>query len=136
MYYSSVGQFGVYGSWGALEFHNQDTSTAPKYLALMKFIKCSSIITGRNEDSENTARFTVFPNPSNGNNLNIKLKEPLDHSGQIQIRITDLLGRPMYENSNLKGNDISIENLSLNKGLYMIFIQTGASRHYSELLVN
>ena len=33
-----VGRYDKYGSWGALEYQNQDPSTAPKYLGLMDFI--------------------------------------------------------------------------------------------------
>ena len=33
-----VSPFTKYGSWGALEYQNQDLSTAPKYLGLMEFI--------------------------------------------------------------------------------------------------
>ena len=33
-----VSKFRKYGSWGALEYQNQDINTAPKYLGLMDFI--------------------------------------------------------------------------------------------------
>ena len=36
MHYASVGQYGRYGSWGALE--NMGLQTSPKYDALIRFI--------------------------------------------------------------------------------------------------
>ena len=38
MHYYDVGLFTKYGSWGALEYQNQNPSTAPKYLGIMDFI--------------------------------------------------------------------------------------------------
>jgi hypothetical protein len=36
-FFTSVGRYGRYGSWGHLEAFNQDPSTAPKYLAIQKW---------------------------------------------------------------------------------------------------
>ena len=37
-HFVDVGAYSKYGSWGALEYQNQDPNTAPKYLGLMDFI--------------------------------------------------------------------------------------------------
>ena len=36
-FFTSVGRYGRYGSWGHLEAYNQDPATAPKYLAALKW---------------------------------------------------------------------------------------------------
>ena len=36
-FFTSVGRYGRYGSWGHLETYNQDPATAPKYLAALKW---------------------------------------------------------------------------------------------------
>ena len=36
-FFTSVGRYGRYGSWGHLEAYNQDPSTAPKYQAALKW---------------------------------------------------------------------------------------------------
>jgi hypothetical protein len=37
IHYSNVTAYTKYGSWGALEYEDQDPATAPKYQALMTF---------------------------------------------------------------------------------------------------
>jgi hypothetical protein len=37
--FSSTGKFSKWGSWGLMEFHNQPTSKAPKYEAVLDFLK-------------------------------------------------------------------------------------------------
>ena len=46
MHYNSCGMFGTAGSWGALEYYNQDTSAAPKYLALKQYLATKVLATG------------------------------------------------------------------------------------------
>ena len=36
--FSSTGRYSKWGSWGVLEYHDQDPATAPKYQALIEFI--------------------------------------------------------------------------------------------------
>jgi hypothetical protein len=38
MYFSHTGVYGKWGSWGALEYQNQDRATAPKWQALLDYI--------------------------------------------------------------------------------------------------
>jgi hypothetical protein len=37
VHYSDMGAYAQYGSFGALEFQDQDPATSPKYTALMTF---------------------------------------------------------------------------------------------------
>ena len=37
-----VGEYGVYGQWGALEYQDQDPASSPKYTALVNWIKANS----------------------------------------------------------------------------------------------
>ena len=40
MQFNSVGAFSKFGSWGLLEYQDQDINTAPKYLAVKKYAEC------------------------------------------------------------------------------------------------
>lgn len=44
-HFTDVSRYTKHGSWGALEYQNQDLTTAPKYLALMDLIDKNQAIT-------------------------------------------------------------------------------------------
>jgi len=47
MLYSSCGVYANYGSWGLIEYYNQDVNTAPKYLAVKNFLSGTNVaVTG------------------------------------------------------------------------------------------
>ncbi len=37
-YYTAIGTYSMWGSWGALEYHDQDWATAPKFLGIIDYI--------------------------------------------------------------------------------------------------
>ncbi len=57
-----------YGSWGLLEYMNQDTNLipAPKYAALLENLACQNFSTGISDMVVYEETITLYPNPSKG----------------------------------------------------------------------
>jgi len=81
---------------------------------LVNYLNNSSI----NDDYQNT--FLVYPNPTS-DQLHIKLNKPSDIQG---IRIIDMMGRVILTLNNPLTSDMHIDVAHLNKGLYILEIQT------------
>ena len=82
----------------------------------------------------NTASFTVYPNPANGN-LNITWAA--QSTGNGTVTISDVSGRTVYKSSIEMGaaNQARLDISTLKAGVYMISIQSGNGYYCSKLVV-
>lgn len=117
MHFSFIGPRSArYGSWGILEFPNQDTTIipAPKYKAIMDNIADCSI---QPTSLENTAPYniTVFPNPFRSQ-IQIKLND-----SPIRAELYDIEGRLIRNKS---GNIETLSFPDITPGMYILKIFT------------
>ena len=89
-----AGRSAQYGSWGLLEFMDQDTSVipAPKYQAVLENSNydCQSVVSGFGDHSK-PGQFLVFPNPAQET---LRWQLPADHLIR-EVRVLDIHGRTM-----------------------------------------
>lgn len=71
---------------------------------------------------------SLYPNPSNGH-LNIKTTK------ELQLKITDTLGRIVISNQTVNDNDI-LDLSELNSGIYFIAISNGNEKGVQKLILN
>lgn len=86
-----------------------------------------------NYQPESQDIFQIYPNPTNGK-LNIQLFENVEEI--IKINITDLAGKQYFSRKVNPGNQkfISIEDLNIPAGIYLINIKTNLE-YYSQKLI-
>ena len=69
---------------------------------------------------------TIAPNPIKNENLSFKLKK-YTTSGNIAVKITDILGRILYSSSNVQNSNgemnIPLERINLKKGMYILKVK-------------
>jgi hypothetical protein len=89
----------------------------------MDNIGISNYATGVTPILKGNSVFVVYPNPSNGNNLSIKISDNLVE--QNEIHITDLTGKVLYattaKNIVNNGGAIALNN-SLTNGIYLVSV--------------
>jgi hypothetical protein len=77
---------------------------------------------------------SIFPNPGNGRNLTIVLKNAVDSESNVVI--TDVLGKVLLnQNFAAKGNSISLDS-DLPMGVYQVKIQNGGKTSVQKIVVN
>lgn len=70
--------------------------------------------------SENVS---VYPNPSDGQQISLEFTEGLHAAGTLEVNITDVYGRRVYTAAvNMTGNRININHLALSGGLYLLTV--------------
>jgi beta-glucanase (GH16 family) len=75
----------------------------------------------------------IYPNPTSGGSLNIELGES---AAKVEVCIAATDGKVVYTNTfSNAGNKISISNLNLNAGIYIVNIKRGSSITHHKLLV-
>ncbi|MDG2331940.1 MAG: PQQ-dependent sugar dehydrogenase [Flavobacteriales bacterium] len=74
-----------------------------------------------NEINENMKlnKFSVYPNPFN-NNVTIRISE--DYLGEFDVLIYDVAGQLVYSDLKFKGQELILNSLSWEKGLYLLKI--------------
>ncbi len=90
-------------------------------------------------DIDDVFRFSFYPNPITGNEtLSIHLdKHP---GGAVEVIICDLTGKQFFNRAVMpehpdQPNEIEIENLNLDSGIYLIKVQSGYTPFIKKLLV-
>ncbi|MCX8081073.1 MAG: T9SS type A sorting domain-containing protein, partial [Bacteroidia bacterium] len=76
----------------------------------------------------------IFPNPSNGN---ITLNIGLDNFRNINISVTNLLGKEVYRTSleNYLTGMHTLDLSALNSGVYFLSIQSGENTHTEKIII-
>ena len=90
---------------------------------------CADLI----EDPLNEKGIRISPNPSTGE-LTIQLPE--SPSGKINLRIVDLAGKIVYEESPLRSPNMVIDLSYLSNGAYMLFLENGGVRIHEKIIVS
>ena len=120
------------------QFGVQDLFCADDKIFLVEYHSQTSILT--NTDLITDVRFvvydktiTIYPNPAN-REFNIKLNSELPLV--TEIAIFDINGRKIFENKYYQTNEIKIDNLHLEKGLFFVKIKTGDFVKTKKLIIN
>jgi hypothetical protein len=88
-------------------------------------------ITGIDENSTSTGKLKIFPNPANGNSLDIELPEGSDPD-DVGISIYSVVGQRVVESSFNKTIDIS----TLTRGMYIVrLVDAGSQKQYTAKLI-
>ncbi len=88
------------------------------------------------EDYDLSENINLYPNPSNGN-FNIFVQLP--SKANVEVRITDIAGRIIYNKAyaNVEKelvNEIDLENP--NAGLYFVTVKIGKKSYYRKMVIN
>jgi hypothetical protein len=103
---------------------NYGAGTNLSCLGLTEMIKrgCGSVIAGIEQLSKNNFFFNLYPNPSDGSNINIDFQAPINTNAQLIIY--DMMGRIVYTNNLNDRNEInsaySLDVSNLASGVYMV----------------
>jgi hypothetical protein len=66
----------------------------------------------------------IYPNPSNGKDLNITMDQLF--SGELYVNLTDLQGKNIFtSNVQVNSNPIQLNNLQLESGMYVLTVCSG-----------
>jgi len=96
-------------------------------------INWSTLISGLNKNHQPQTDFTFYPNPLQGNELTIKTGT---NSNGFNVNITDLTGRSVFSvNVQALENKITVPDLSLKKGAYILTVENKFSSKSKMLLV-
>jgi len=102
----------------------QSSSNATTCSGLLTMVpeNSSSCTMGINKYLANNFFFNLYPNPSDGSNININFQAPTNT--QAQIIVYDMMGRAVYSNDIKNRNDInstySLDVSNLSQGMYMV----------------
>lgn len=83
------------------------------------FIKVGSIITGQNEQNNQLANMSVYPNPAS-NNLHIDFGKTVD---KADISVCDLQGRVLIQKSVQNANMDNLDISNLSKGMFTLKVR-------------
>ncbi|MEO7990452.1 MAG: T9SS type A sorting domain-containing protein, partial [Chryseolinea sp.] len=89
------------------------------------------------EESDITLSFQLYPNPTETNNINLKIRK--DNDLPVQVRIMDLNGREVITKmveANFSDDVKLITNKELSAGLYLIELSQGHRREVKRLIIN
>ena len=76
----------------------------------------------------------VYPNPFTGNELSIQLSSTI--TGKVNVQLFDILGKNVFtESKTAAGNNITLENLNLNSGVYLLKVSTEKGQSYVKKIV-
>ncbi len=102
--------------------------------------KYFQIITADCHNTVSPFAMSIYPNPNQGNYLNVHLTG-LQNNAAIQIRVIDMLGRQVMPSSNVAADEngslatqLDLNN-TLAKGMYLIVIQTDGGSQMSKSFV-
>lgn len=96
-----------------------------------------TMTTSINDLNKEKSNLSIFPNPMNGNLLNLDLTD--EYIGPITINIFNIAGRSVYVNNQIKRKKetvISIDDLNLSSGFYILKIELGKNSFSRKLIVN
>ena len=123
----------MFGSVAVPEEHNNDHWINADWFGTVKLLEAPNVIkTG--SSSHGGLRFQVFPNPAK-NYFQIKTGDAI--TGQVGIRLYNLLGQEVYHNTQKSSHRDS--NLffthNLNTGIYFVEIAYNNQRYYRKVLL-
>ncbi len=129
-----------YGSWGHLENMEQIGSVsnymtiAPKYQALLdaNSAKTSGLPTEISQNKLNTGEMMLYPNPAS-DVLNLDFGQKIEN---VDISVYDMQGRRVITKS---VNNTNVDNLNiskLNKGVYILRVNTGTEPQILKFVKN
>ncbi len=126
--YSSMVTPSKWGSWGLLEYHNQDTTTAPKYRAAIDFIRRSrTAVTGR--ETSLPESFQLLQNSPNPFNPVTSIQYSVVGNQFVSLRVYDVLGREVATLVNEKKPAgvyrVSFDAENLPSGVYLYRLRAG-----------
>jgi PKD repeat protein len=79
---------------------------------------------------------SIYPNPNNGIYY---IKALTDFSEPIDIKVTDLSGRLLFNTENImmtKDNTLTIDNESYESGIYMLYLTSQSARIIKKIIIN
>jgi hypothetical protein len=76
----------------------------------------------------------LYPNPL-GTNSELNVYVPSEKEGHFELQILDTNGRPLFHNAEGRLNEHTSFKPELMKGLYILIINDGKSRHVEKLIV-
>ena len=82
------------------------------------------------EQVSNGANFSIYPNPSKGS-VNIALSAL---NGSTTLYVTDMIGKEVYKTL-ITDINTNLDLSSLQKGLYMVTVANGKSKHIQKLII-
>lgn len=109
--------------WSVIPFNEANTCLG--YSILNNFFKTGESVTST-ENLEAVEELTIFPNPSSANQ-DLKVQFTTDKSEEVNIIIFDISGRKVFENEMISkngGNRVNIPSKYLEKGIYVLTLQT------------
>jgi len=132
-------------SWSTIDLGNKMLASNSLHNVKLKIISGSPDINYVNRVSDignsieeldlSKSQFNMYPNPLNQNLLTIDLMDSEDLSN-VEIRITDLLGKTVYTNTLHNTKNISIEtNGILTKSIYLVTVKSGKLIRTTKLIV-
>lgn len=70
----------------------------------------------------------VYPNPCNGQNFTLSIPSTKAYTNEMQLFVTDLNGKTVHKTAvSLQGNTATIQNINLQKGMYMLALRQGGT---------
>jgi len=98
----------------------------------------SAFATSETPEVSESLVFHAYPNPTNSGNLNIRVAT-VNSPEPVQIRMVDLMGKPLYNNSFSKqeaqqGVRITTKETLVN-GIYIIMVNQGAKHKHEEKIM-
>jgi PKD repeat protein len=91
------------------------------------------------EPASTEFRFNLYPNPNQGNNLNIEWGSQVSEEGNFKITIRDAAGKQVLAEAIQKNGNSKIQigfTTPLSSGFYVVEIQDGLNRMEKKLIVN
>jgi len=110
-------------------FHDGDTSTIEFETVVLSTSGVRSI--------QEKNSFSIFPNPSRSGS--VTLSYDAEHSGEAELRITDVLGRTIYQNKLhlvLGRNNIPVNLPAGCSGIYYVYLQTNNVLHSGKVIMH
>ena len=94
------------------------------------------------QSTSSLSAFMIYPNPSNGNYINLKMNEELMHHNSeiLSLELYDMHGQKVYSSNNQfknSGSDLNLRfNNALQPGVYSVTIITKTSVEKQLLVVD
>ncbi|SHJ21630.1 Por secretion system C-terminal sorting domain-containing protein, partial [Mesonia phycicola] len=84
--------------------------------------------------SIDATNIAVYPNPLTGNELSIQLSSAI--TGEVSIQLFDILGKNVFTaTQDANTSTITLENLNLNSGVYLLKLSTENGQSYVKKIV-
>lgn len=134
--YGTVSAFGFYQDTlyiaGMDSIEHVNVNRIAKWAGGNNFDTCSVLQSVPEIDNKEN-KVTIYPNPANGSfNVNIPDKTPLE----IEVSIFSINGSIVFRTIFYKTNEIRINNLNIEKGLYFVKVKTDSFFEVRKIIIN